>query len=400
MGQDRRWPEDQPDQDRQRRRRHDGGDEPHGDPVHQCLDRQLRALRLFDHADDLRQRRLCPDSVGAEGDSPLPVHGTAGDRRALDLVNRHRLAGNHALVDPAFTLHDGAIRRDPFAGPHDDHVTGPQFGQRDVRHLAILFHPRRARLQADQAADRGAGPALGARLHHAAEKDQHDNHRRRLEIDGTRGGRDQPRQEGDEGRKEIGRRGSQRDKAVHVGCAAQQRGVAFQEKAPPRPCQDQRRQNELRDPKRPGPDGHRQPVMEGGEEMPAHLGHEDRRGQRGGKDRGALQLAELCILARACIGAGDGAFRKVRRVARRLGRADQVLRRHRAFGKADTGRFGRQIDLGPDDAGNRLQRLLYPPHAGGAGHVVDPQCDIGDAGGIARAAQRGEDIAGRSTTMA
>jgi hypothetical protein len=59
-------PKQQPDRQRQRRRRHHRRHEIERHPVHQRLDRQLGALRLLDHADDLRQHRVGAHPRGAE----------------------------------------------------------------------------------------------------------------------------------------------------------------------------------------------------------------------------------------------------------------------------------------------------------------------------------------------
>ena len=83
-------PEDEPDEEGQRRHRHHRRHEPRGDAVDQRLDRQLGALRLLHHADDLGQQRVGADLGGAIGEAAGLVDGAADDLGALAPWKRER----------------------------------------------------------------------------------------------------------------------------------------------------------------------------------------------------------------------------------------------------------------------------------------------------------------------
>ena len=99
-----------------------------GHAIDQSLHRRPAALRLADHADDLRQQRVAADPLG-------PHHQAAGavDRAADDLgsrlfLDRDRLAGDHRLIDGAAALDDDAIDRHLFAGPDAQQIAGLHVG--------------------------------------------------------------------------------------------------------------------------------------------------------------------------------------------------------------------------------------------------------------------------------
>ena len=151
-----RWlrAEQQPDQEGQHRQRHHHRHKPHGDAIDQALDRQLAALRLLDHADDLRQHRRFAYGGGAEGEGAGLVDGAAGHAGASSLLHRHRLARDHAFIDPAVAIGHLAIDRHAFARTHLDDIAGAHFGNRHFLHTAVAAYARRLGLHADQALDR------------------------------------------------------------------------------------------------------------------------------------------------------------------------------------------------------------------------------------------------------
>ena len=80
-------------------------------------------------------------------------------------------------------LDDLAVDRDLLAGADDDDVADTTSSTGDLELAAVADHPRGPRLQADQLADRLAGPGLGARLEQPAEQDQGEDDADRLEVD-------------------------------------------------------------------------------------------------------------------------------------------------------------------------------------------------------------------------
>src|SRR6266571_3367973 len=88
-----------PYQEDERRDPDDRGDEHGGDAVHEPLDRRAGDLRVLDQRDDLVQRRVGADAGRASLQQARLVDRRA-DRRVADLlVDGHRFAGDHRLVD-------------------------------------------------------------------------------------------------------------------------------------------------------------------------------------------------------------------------------------------------------------------------------------------------------------
>ena len=146
---------------------------------------RLAALGPPDELDDPGERRVAPDARGPHDERAGRV-----ERRADDLVARRRprpgsarrSASTASTADAA--LDDDAVDRDLLAGPD------PQAGRRRptassaTSRLAGRRRRRRAvaGLQADQPPDRAGRAGLGPRLQPAAEQDQADDDRRRVEV--------------------------------------------------------------------------------------------------------------------------------------------------------------------------------------------------------------------------
>ena len=157
---------------------------------------------------------------------PLGVQGRADDLVAGALVDRQRLAGEHRLVDGRGTLDDDAVDRHLLARAHAHEVVVDDLGDRHVDLDAVAHHARRARLQADQRADGVAGLAAGARFEQAAEQDEGDDERGRVEV--HRHAQTVVVEEAGEehagGAVEVGGRRPQGDEGVHGGAAVARRG--------------------------------------------------------------------------------------------------------------------------------------------------------------------------------
>src|SRR3546814_15594392 len=105
------------------------------------LDRQLRPLRLLDHAADLGQNGVGADLGRAEGEGAGLVDRTADDGRPCGLGPGDRLAGSHPLVDPGTAITDLAIHRHALARTDLDDVAGSAVGERDFHRRAIPTPP-------------------------------------------------------------------------------------------------------------------------------------------------------------------------------------------------------------------------------------------------------------------
>src|SRR5690606_21122374 len=85
-------------------------------PACEALDEPLcgRALllRLFNAVDDAGKRGVHADAGGLDAQQAALIHGPGEDLRARVLLDRHRLAGDRALIDGAETIEDAAVNRD------------------------------------------------------------------------------------------------------------------------------------------------------------------------------------------------------------------------------------------------------------------------------------------------
>ncbi len=188
-GQSRLRTEDCPGSERHRRQRHHGGNEPTGDPVDQGLNRQLRALRPFHHADDLRQNRIGADLRGAKRQSAGLVDSASDHGSAGRLRNRRRLPGDHGFIHIRSALDDVAVDRNLFARPHLNKVAQCDLFDRYVDDVAVALDPGRFGLEADKPLDRFRRPALRPGFKKASQEDQGDDDRRSLVINVGSSGR-------------------------------------------------------------------------------------------------------------------------------------------------------------------------------------------------------------------
>ena len=346
----------------------DGGNEPRGDLIDQCFHGKARALRVSYHLHDARQDGVATDPRRPDQECALAVHGCTGDDVSVSLGGRHRFAGQHAFVDQRTALHDDPVHGNPFAGAYADPVARLEAFDRAILVTGLRHDPGKSRLQPDQGLNCRSCLSLGSCFQQPAEEDQHDDHSRRLEIDGPCVDREKGGQERCHGREPECRRSPQRDKRVHVGAASQQgRDAAFEEPAA-RSCQGGSNEQELQDPARLKTDCLRDEMMHGGINMATHLDQEDRQDQRCGNQRVAGEQGGffLPVLFGEIPGV-DFQF-----VARTLCGLLDALRGH----VADRGKRCaciRQIDARFLDARNRDERGLQPRLAGCAVESRDPE---------------------------
>ena len=347
----------QPQHEGQQRKAHDRGHEDRGDPIDQRLHGQPRGLRLRDQRDDARK-----DRVVAHRLDPQAQRGGAVDRaprhplaRAADRGDR--LARQHRFVDRPAAFGDDAIDGDPLARAQMHDVARAQLGHRQLDRAAGALDQRGGRRQLDQVADRLACPAARPRLEPAAQQDQRDDDRGRLVIDVARLGRQDPRQEGRADRIAPGGQRAQRDQAVHLGRAAQQRRQAEAQEDPPRAHEHQGGQHELGPPQRVLPDRPGQAVMQPRDQVAAHLDGKDRQRQHQRPQEGPAQRAGIggMVVQPRRVGAGEGPGRIAairNRAGQRLGRGRGVV--------DDARRAGRKVHAGRGDARQRFERALHP----------------------------------------
>ena len=146
-----------PAQQRRGRDRQHGRHEHPGDPVGEALRVGLAGLRVLHEAHDLRQRRVGPDRGGAHGQHAGGVERRAGDGAAGDLLDGHRLAGEHRLVDRGRAVGHRAVDGDLLAGADAQHVADHDLVDRHHDLGAVAEQP--ASLAPSSASARRARPA-------------------------------------------------------------------------------------------------------------------------------------------------------------------------------------------------------------------------------------------------
>ena len=148
--------------------------------VGEQLARRLRVLRFLHQLDDLRERRVGTDLGGLVAEAAALVDGRADHRIADDLLHRHRLTGEHRLVDLRCAVDDLAVHRDLVARLDDHRLADQHLGGRHLGFDTVAQHGGHRRRQVHQRADRIGGAGAGAHLQPVAEQDEHQQHRRGL----------------------------------------------------------------------------------------------------------------------------------------------------------------------------------------------------------------------------
>ncbi len=355
----------------------DGGHEPAGDPVDQRLDGQLGALGRLDHTHDLRQHGLRAHLLSPKAEGARGVDRAADDFGALDLLDRDRLAGQHGLIDIRAAGQHRTVDRNAFAGPDDDHVAGRDLIDRQFDFRSTPFDAGGLGLERHQTANGLAGLALRARFEPAADEDQGDDHRRRLEIEVGGPVRQPLGEECRDGRESPGGGGAEHDQRVHVRRQPDQVRHAFAVEAQTRNGEHEGRQHEADDPPWRHADGVHKPAVGAGNEVQRHLDDEQGKGRGAGDGDGASQAADFGR-SRSLLAILAGRFGRGSRLGgvARLGHGlCQGAGVNGAFQNPDGGAFRRQVDVRIEDAGRRLQRALDTADATRARHARDLQFD-------------------------
>jgi hypothetical protein len=245
-------PEGEPEGEGEECDRHDGGDEPGGDPVGEPLDRSPGEPDLGDGREDPREDRLRPDPRGSKEEGAGRVARPPDDRVAGALLDREGLARDGRLVDPAPPLEDDPVDGDVLSRPDMDTVADPDSGDRHVLLLSILPEAAdRLRDEIEERSDRIGGPPAGLPLEDLAEEDEEGDRDRGLEMDAHAaagvavGDREEPGRDRRGEAVEVGRFDPRRDQGEHVGRAGEDRGVGLPVEGERAPEDDGRREGEL-----------------------------------------------------------------------------------------------------------------------------------------------------------
>ena len=286
-----------PGHERERGDRDHRRHEPAGDLVGEPLDRRARALRLGHHLDDAREHRLLADLLRAHDEAAPAVERAADHLGTGLLLDRQRLAGDHALVDRARSFDDLAVDRHAIARPHPQPIVREHLVERHFLVAAVLAQPPRGLgSEVEERLDGAAGLLARAQLEHLAQENQDRDDRGRLEVDGDRAvraakaGREEAGGDRADHAVDPGDAGAERDQREHVEVAAFHRRPAALEERPAGPEHDGRPEEELQPVAGLLPQEH---VQVG--EMPAHLEGQDRERQHQADPEAPGHVGELGV---------------------------------------------------------------------------------------------------------
>ncbi len=353
--------EEQPGDQRQRRNADDDGHEDRRHPVGELLNRHLGALRFLDQSDDLSQEGILTDAGRPDVQQPRLVDRRADDLIAGLLVDRHTLAGGHALVHGALAGDNDPIGGDFLAGPDDHRVTDLHVRNGHLDLPAIHQQCSGLSTQLQQFADGLRCPSLGRLLDVAASQVEGHNHRRHASVTGDRcevgGNAGQP---GD-----TGTHGNER---VHVGAAVGHRLEGRDVSAPADPEKHRcgQHQHPQVEDQTAGPDHPEEHLRQ----HPGSDGHSESPGDPHPSPRGrhlALILVHLCL--------GALLLQWQYLVAHVHDRLAKCIERRHTRHILDGSMLGGDVDRGGHHAVHFTQRPLDGGGATGASHPTDGKRD-------------------------
>ena len=369
-------PERQPGQRARERDDEHDRHEHRRDAVDEPLDGGLRALRLLDHAHDLREERVGADPRHTEPEGAAAIQRPARDVVAGALLDRQRLARHHRLVDPRRSRDDESVGRDGLARPDDHDVSDYQLFDRHVLfRTAPPTHARALRAERGERADRIRGVGARASLQVPSHEDERDDRGRgvvvevlpRLEPERV----EEPGEEGRGDRNEVRRRRAEDHERVHVGASMtrrRQRAAVERERGPEL---HGRREGEedVRAPRR---------LHERGKREIGHGERHRRHGERRRDGESPSERADVRAPRGALLLLGRRALALVlrdreRAVARALDRADERRDVGASGIDLDARALRRQIHVGGADARHAAERVLDARDARRAGHAGDDE---------------------------
>jgi hypothetical protein len=162
-------------------------------PLRQLLGLRLLFLRLLDQRHDAGERRVAGGAARHHLDRALLVEGAGEDPVARPLLDRHRFAGEAALVHQRGAEGHLAVHRYRLARLDDHALAHAHRFRLDLDLLPVATHqgPRGAKLE--QGVQRPARAPHGVDLERVAEREQEHQHRRLEQVSdraGADGGED------------------------------------------------------------------------------------------------------------------------------------------------------------------------------------------------------------------
>ncbi len=174
-------------------------------------------MGILHHPDDVCECCVLANFGGFKFKAASFVERAADDLVANLLLDRHRFARNHRLVDSARPRDHLSINGNFLTRTDNDHIIGDYLFDREINFLAVADHASGLGLKSDQLFDGLRGPALGLDFQSKTEDDERDDnvgdipeHLSELHVrkDARRGDRDD--------RVGIGRTDPDRDQRVHI----------------------------------------------------------------------------------------------------------------------------------------------------------------------------------------
>ena len=246
MGESRIRPEHEPEAKGERADSQNERHEDATDPIGQALDGRLGSLRPPNEIDDMSQRGIATHASCPEEERAPAIHRRADDLGPGTLLDRHRFAGQHRLVDRRLALHDPAVDGDALARPNSNHIANADILERDIDLGAGADDSSRPSLEPEQFLDGTDRLSLGTRLEPAARENQADDGGRAVEVGlGLDTGRaEDARRECNQNAETPGHRGTDDDERVHARGTVDRRPPGRAIEAPTGPELDDRRRSD------------------------------------------------------------------------------------------------------------------------------------------------------------
>ena len=168
------------------------------------------------------------------------VERAAGHFVAGVFFHGERLAGNHGFVNGGFPVEQDAVHRNFLAGTDAQFCSGLNGFKRHITFFVVLNNPCCLRREIQQGTDGAAGFAPCPQFKDLTEQHQHNDHRRRLEINSDLAlrrerSRKRARHEHHRRAEQEGCAHANGDEREHIQMPGDERTPAAFEKRPARP---------------------------------------------------------------------------------------------------------------------------------------------------------------------
>ncbi len=360
----------------------DHGHEDAADPIRQTLDRRLGALGPPDQVDDVGQCGVAPDPRRPHQEGPVAVDRSADHFVAGPLLDRHRLARQHRLVDRRIAFRDAPVHSNALARPYPHQVAYPNLLERHVYLAPTPNDSSRSSLQSKQRLDGANGLGLRPGFQPPPHQDQADDRGRAVEVRLRLYARGTEYAGGQSHEDAVGpcRGCADHHESVHAGRAVDGRPQRRAVEAPSGPELHERRRSD----QHPG-----QPFHSQRQDRRVHQNHRPGcHGERNGRRQteGALLAGPFgCFRVGLVDQAGARAIGGLRQLAHLVpGRLDgpyELIHAGELRQVSDGRHFGCKVDVGLRHPRGLAQEAFDAVHARCAAHTLDRQLDLGRWGG-------------------